>query len=139
MRSCRVVARKDKPMSDKTTDLIEDAREAIGMLEAFPDGPDVDGRITSRGNDALERIASVLTSAVDKLEGLTVSDKWRVEGVPTLARNFLLAAPDGLTARTLCDALVQQGVSEQLASRIIRGGIDDGTIRLGENLQLKAH
>ncbi len=65
------------------------------------------------------------------------TNRWRVEEVQTLARNFLLAAPEGLTARTLCDALVQQGVPEDAASLIIRSGLDRGSIKLGRNLQLR--
>jgi len=51
-----------------TTDLVEDAREAIGMLQAFPDGPDIEGRITARGAATLGRLAIVFTSVVDRLE-----------------------------------------------------------------------
>lgn len=72
-------------------------------------------------------------------DNTTIRDRWRVEEVQTLARNLLLAAPAGLTARTLCDAIVQQGVPEESASLVIRSGLDDGTIRLGPGLQLEAH
>lgn len=66
----------------------------------------------------------------------TTENKWRVEEVQTIARNFLLAAPNGLAARTLCDAMVQQGIPEDAASLVIRSGMDDGTIRLAPNMQL---
>lgn len=64
---------------------------------------------------------------------------WLVEEVEALAKNFLLSAPSGLTARTLCDAVVQQGVPEESASLVIRHGLDAGWIRLAANMQLVFH
>jgi hypothetical protein len=44
-------------MANDQTAIVEEAREYLGLLREFPEMPDINGRLTTRGSHQLDRIA----------------------------------------------------------------------------------
>lgn len=48
---------------------VNDARNALGLLRAFPEMPDIEGRITERGSLVLDRIGDAFEALLKEVAG----------------------------------------------------------------------